>query len=56
VRVKVAGQWRNGMAVLLPDDATDSRARTPTYHWDAAIGRMMATRPLIIRIDLTPAA
>ena len=52
VRVKVAGRWRKGWAVLMPDDDTQARSRTLPYQWDAAIGRMMATRPLTIRIDL----
>ncbi len=55
VRVKVAGAWRAGTAVLLPDDDPVARSRTLPYKWDAAIGRAMATRPLTIRIDLDPA-
>jgi deazaflavin-dependent oxidoreductase (nitroreductase family) len=52
VRVRVAGRWRAGRAVLLPDDDAAERSRMLPYQWDAAIGRMMATRPLTIRIDL----
>jgi deazaflavin-dependent oxidoreductase (nitroreductase family) len=52
VRVKVAGVWRTGSAVALPDDDTVARSRSLPYGWDAAIGRMMATTPLTIRIDL----
>ena len=52
VRVKVAGRWRQGRAVLMPDDDANARSRTLPYQWDAAIGRMMATRPMTIRIDL----
>jgi deazaflavin-dependent oxidoreductase (nitroreductase family) len=52
VRVKVAGRWRSGVATLVPDDDTDARSRTLPYRWDAAIGRMMASQPLTIRIDL----
>jgi len=52
VRVKVAGRWRRGRAVLMPDDDVAARSRTLPYRWDAAIGRMMGTRPLTIRIDL----
>lgn len=52
VRVKVAGRWRAGRAVLMPDDDTTARSRTLPYRWDAAIGRAMGTRPLTIRIDL----
>jgi deazaflavin-dependent oxidoreductase (nitroreductase family) len=54
VRVKVAGRWRPGVATPLPDDDPDARSRTLPYAWDAALGRLMATTPLTIRIDLTP--
>jgi deazaflavin-dependent oxidoreductase (nitroreductase family) len=52
VRVKVAGRWRCGRAVLMPDDDVAARSRTLPYQWDAAIGRLMGTRPVTIRIDL----
>lgn len=52
VRVRVAGQWHTGTATLLPDDDAAARSRTLPYKWDAAIGRLMASRPLTIRIDL----
>jgi deazaflavin-dependent oxidoreductase (nitroreductase family) len=54
VRVKVANRWRDGTAVILPDDDVAARSRALPYQWDAAIGRAMATRPLTIRIDLDP--
>jgi deazaflavin-dependent oxidoreductase (nitroreductase family) len=54
VRLKIDRRWRSGTAVLLPDDDTDARSRTLPYRWDAAIGRLMATTPLTIRIDLDP--
>lgn len=54
VRAKVGGRWRSGTAVLLPDDDTGARSRTLPYQWDAQIGRLMATTPLTIRIDLDP--
>lgn len=54
VRVKVGGSWRTGMAVLLPDDDAHARSRTLPYQWDAAMGRMMASAPLTVRIDLDP--
>jgi len=38
----------------LPGDDTAARSRTLPYRWDAAIGRMMASAPLTIRIDLDP--
>ncbi|GAA1831533.1 hypothetical protein GCM10009682_57610 [Luedemannella flava] len=53
VRVKVGGRWRSGTAVVLPDDDPIARSRTMRYQWDAALGRMMASQPLTIRIDLT---
>ena len=54
VRVKVAGRWRSGRATLMPGDDPVARSRTLPYRWDAAIGRMMASRPLTVRIDLDP--
>jgi deazaflavin-dependent oxidoreductase (nitroreductase family) len=54
VRVKIGRRWRSGTAVLLADDDTQARSRTLPYQWDAAIGRLMATSPLTIRIDLDP--
>jgi deazaflavin-dependent oxidoreductase (nitroreductase family) len=55
VRVKAGGTWRAGTAVVLPSDDVRARSRTLPYQWDAAIGRMMASAPLTIRIDLDPA-
>jgi deazaflavin-dependent oxidoreductase (nitroreductase family) len=52
VRVKVCGRWRSGTAHLLAHDDADRRSRTLPYRWDAAIGRLMATTPVTIRIDL----
>jgi deazaflavin-dependent oxidoreductase (nitroreductase family) len=54
VRVKVRGRWRSGIAVPLPDDDTAVRSRTLRYQWDAAIGRLMASAPMTIRIDFDP--
>jgi deazaflavin-dependent oxidoreductase (nitroreductase family) len=54
VRVKVGRRWRTGTAVPLPDDDPIARSRTLPYRWDAAIGRLMASTPLTIRIDLDP--
>jgi deazaflavin-dependent oxidoreductase (nitroreductase family) len=56
VRVKAGGEWRSGTAVLLPDDDPAARSRTLPYQWDAAIGRMTASAPLTVRIDLDPPA
>ncbi len=55
VRVKAGGAWRAGTAVVLPGDDALARSRTLPYQWDAAIGRMMASAPLTIRVDLDPA-
>jgi deazaflavin-dependent oxidoreductase (nitroreductase family) len=52
VRVKIGHLWRNGTAVVLPDDDAVARSRTLPYRWDAALGRMMASSPLTVRIDL----
>jgi deazaflavin-dependent oxidoreductase (nitroreductase family) len=54
LRVKICGKWRSGTAVLLPDDDPIARSRTLPHRWDAAIGRVMASDPLTIRIDLDP--
>jgi deazaflavin-dependent oxidoreductase (nitroreductase family) len=52
VRVKIGHMWRTGMAVVLPDDDAVARSGTLPYQWDAALGRLMASSPLTIRIDL----
>jgi deazaflavin-dependent oxidoreductase (nitroreductase family) len=54
VRVKAGGVWRAGTAVVLAGDDARARSRTLPHQWDAAIGRMMASAPLTIRIDLEP--
>lgn len=54
VRVKVAGVWRTGTATVLDGDDVRARYRAHPYPWDAAIGRLIATTPLTIRIDLAP--
>lgn len=54
VRVKIGGAWRNGTATVLPDDDPAARSRVLPYRWDTAIGRLMASAPLTIRIDLDP--
>ena len=56
VRVKVGGVWRTGTAVALPDDDPVARSRTLPYQWDATIGRITASTPVTIRIDLDPAS
>jgi deazaflavin-dependent oxidoreductase (nitroreductase family) len=54
VRVKAGGIWRAGTAVVLPGDDPAARSQTLPHQWDAAIGRMVASAPLTIRIDLDP--
>jgi deazaflavin-dependent oxidoreductase (nitroreductase family) len=56
VRVKAGGQWRAGTAVVLPDDDVRARSRMLPCRWDAAIGKMMASDPLTVRVDLDPAS
>lgn len=45
---------RRGRATPLPEDDTGRRSRSLPYQWDAALGRLMGTRPLTIRIDVEP--
>jgi deazaflavin-dependent oxidoreductase (nitroreductase family) len=52
VRVKIGNTWRTGTAVVLADDDALARSRTLPHQWDAALGRLMASSPLTIRIDL----
>ncbi|MBO0850372.1 MAG: nitroreductase family deazaflavin-dependent oxidoreductase [Pseudonocardia sp.] len=56
VRVKVGGVWRAGTAVVLPGEDPAARSRMLPFQWDAAIGRLMASAALAIRIDLDPVA
>jgi hypothetical protein len=55
VRVKADGAWRAGTAVAVPGDEAAARPRRLPCQWDAAIGRMMASAPLTVRIGLDPA-
>jgi deazaflavin-dependent oxidoreductase (nitroreductase family) len=55
VRLKIGRQWRTGTATVLPEDDPAARSRMLPHRWDAAIGRLMASEPLTIRIDLDPA-
>jgi deazaflavin-dependent oxidoreductase (nitroreductase family) len=54
VRLKIGRRWRTGTAVLLPDDDATARSHTLPHRLDAAIGRLMASAPLTVRIDLDP--
>ncbi len=53
--MKVAGVWREGIARPLLGDDPVARSRTLLHRWDAVIGRLMASEPLTIRIDLLDA-
>ena len=54
VRVKIGREWRSGTAVVLPDDDALARSRTLPHQWDKAIGRVIGTELVTIRIDLDP--
>ena len=51
VRVKLGRRWRTGVATVLDDDDPDTRSRMLPHRMDAAIGRLMQTEPLTVRID-----
>jgi deazaflavin-dependent oxidoreductase (nitroreductase family) len=53
VRVKIGRRWRTGTATVLDDDDAEARSRTLPHRMDAAIGRLMQTQPLTVRIDFT---
>jgi hypothetical protein len=40
--------------VLRPGDDVTERSRQLPVQWDAALGRAIATTPLVVRIDLVP--
>jgi deazaflavin-dependent oxidoreductase (nitroreductase family) len=52
VRVKIGRRWHTGTATVLDDDDTGARSRMLPHRLDAAIGRLMETQPLTVRIDL----
>ena len=52
VRVKIGRRWHTGTAAVLDDDDTGARSRMLPHKMDAAIGRLMETQPLTVRIDL----
>jgi deazaflavin-dependent oxidoreductase (nitroreductase family) len=54
VRVKAGGAWRAGTAVVLPDDDAAARSKSLPHQWDKALGRLLASDLLTIRIDLDP--
>ena len=52
VRVKIGRRWHTGTATVLDDDDAGARSRTLPHRADAALGRLMQTEPLTVRIDL----
>ena len=52
VRVKIGRRWYTGTATVLDDDDAGARSRMLPHRMDAAIGRLMQTEPLTVRIDL----
>jgi deazaflavin-dependent oxidoreductase (nitroreductase family) len=52
VRVKIGRRWHAGTAAVLDDDDAEVRSRTLPHRMDAAIGRLMQTQPLTVRIEL----
>jgi deazaflavin-dependent oxidoreductase (nitroreductase family) len=52
VRVKIGRRWHTGTAAVLDDDDPGARSRMLPHRLDAALGRLMQTRPLTVRIDL----
>ena len=52
VRVKIGRRWHTGTATVLDDDDAGARSRMLPHRADAALGRLMQTAPLTVRIDL----
>jgi len=52
VRVKIGRRWHTGTATVLDDDDAGARSRMLPHRADAALGRLMQTEPLTVRIDL----
>jgi len=57
VRVKRRGGWRSGTAFPLPSDDVSARLRrlrkgSPGLQLNSAVVRLMATKPMTVRIDL----
>ncbi len=54
VRIKVGGRWREGVALLMPDDDPRERQRRIGLRFNAAVVRAMGTDLLTVRVDLAP--
>jgi deazaflavin-dependent oxidoreductase (nitroreductase family) len=57
VRVRLRGGWRSGTAVPMPEDDVSERLRrlrkgSPGLQLNSAVVRLMATKPMTVRIDL----
>ena len=52
VRVKVGPKWRSGTAHVLPDDDPRERMRMLGRPVNDAMMRMVASEPLVLRVDL----
>ena len=55
VRVNVRGEWRTGVARLLPDDDPRERQRRIGRRLNAVTVRAMGTELMTVRVDLDPA-
>jgi deazaflavin-dependent oxidoreductase (nitroreductase family) len=56
VRVLLNGNWRSGTAVPLPAHDPASTYRRLPHRWDVALARLIATTPVVVRVDLVPLA
>ena len=54
VRVKVRGRWRTGTAQVLPDEDPRALLRALKRPLNDAGLLLMATEPLVVRVDLDP--
>ena len=54
VRVKVRGRWRTGTAHVLPDEDPRALLRALKRPLNDAGLLLMASEPLVVRIDLDP--
>ena len=52
VRVKVGRDWHSGTAHVLPDDDPRERMRMLGRPLNDALVRMVASEPLVVRVDL----
>lgn len=55
VRVKVGRTWREGTAIVLPDDDARARSKRLPHQVNQRMVRIVGTELLTVRIDLDPA-